>query len=211
MIDRFVRAVLLLVGVTGLCLTAGVRTAGAHGTKADMKITKAEANGRTVTIEVGLTFANDSDLVTGATVTATLTGPAGATAGPVTLTAANAESARYTGTVTVPADGAWKIAIVSKDPAASAEATVAVGAGAGTTTGSAPPSSAVAPTTAGPATSAPAPTAGPTTTVPSPPPPADPASGTSLLPLLIVGAVIALAVVAGLAWRARHEVHGSDG
>lgn len=145
----------LVLSTIAMAVTVAAGAAPAHSDEGTMTITKAEATGPTaIRIEVGLVYANDDDLATGATVEARLTGPAGATVGPVPLSRLDEDSSVYGADVTVPQPGAWQVAVTSTEPAASASAEVEV-QGATTTTAAQTTTTAAAPTTE-PGTSVPA-------------------------------------------------------
>ncbi len=116
---RVTTATALVLGV----LLAGPAPAGAHGDEGVMELIEqepAEDGGerRSVNYLVGLVYANDDDLVEGATVTAVATGPGGARTAPVTFTPAG--PGRYQGTVTFPGPGRWTVVFSSADPVAEA-------------------------------------------------------------------------------------------
>jgi hypothetical protein len=98
---------------------------GAHSDDGVMTVLTAEQAGPgAVRLEVGLVYANDDDLAEEATVGATLTGPDGASVGPVELP--RISGARYGADVEVPGPGDWSVAFVSEEPVAEAAATVEV-------------------------------------------------------------------------------------
>ena len=100
----------IVVSTLALAVTAAVDAAPAHGDEGTMTITKAEATSPTsIRVEAGLVYANDDELATGATVTATATGPGGATAGPVPLSRLDEDSSVYGGDLTVPQPGSWQV------------------------------------------------------------------------------------------------------
>ena len=113
-----------------------------------MTITKAESTSPTsIRVEAGLVYANDDELATGATVTATATGPGGATAGPVPLSRLDEDSSVYGGDLTVPQPGSWQVQVTSTEPTAEASATVAVAQATTTTAPATTTTAAEAPTT----------------------------------------------------------------
>src|SRR6478752_1303084 len=102
------------VRTLALALTAVADAAPTHGEEGEMTITKAEAtSATTVRVEVGLVYANDNELATGAAVNAQLTGPGGAQVGPVPLSRLDEDSSVYGADVTVPQAGAWQVAVTS--------------------------------------------------------------------------------------------------
>lgn len=143
----------LLLAVAVVVLGPGALPAGAHGDEGELTLTRAEQSGpSTVEVEVGIVYANDGHLAQGATVTATLTGPDGATVGPVTLTRTGETTSLYAATVDVTAPGDWSVAVTSTEPTGSTSGSVTVveGFAPATTTPEAPA------TTAPPGTEAPA-------------------------------------------------------
>ncbi len=160
--------------------------AWAHSPTGDMTVTKAQQVGPDrVEVQVGITYTNDSDLATEATVTATLTGPGGATVGPVPLPLVGPNSSLYGAGITVPTAGDWAVQVTSTEPAASATGTVSVAAQAAAT-------SSVAPTTvAGSAAPTTAPAASTTTSSTS----SDGGSSTGVVVALVLAAVVVVGAV----------------
>lgn len=147
--------VVMLTALTAVLVVA-VSSAGAHGAEGELTLTKAEQTGpTTVEVEVGIVYANDGHLAEDAAVSATLTGPDGATVGPVELIRTGETTSLYAATVDVTAVGKWSVAVTSTEPAGttSGSVTVVEGFAPTTTTPEAPA------TTAPPATEAPAPVA----------------------------------------------------
>lgn len=108
-------------------LAVGAGTAGAHDDVGEMTVTSSvQAGPGTVRLEVGLVYENDGHLAEDATVTATLTGPDGATAGPVTLDRVDESSSLYAAEVPVPSTGTWAAQISSTGPTATATAAIEV-------------------------------------------------------------------------------------
>ncbi|GMU78302.1 MAG: hypothetical protein AMXMBFR46_10970 [Acidimicrobiia bacterium] len=126
------RAVLTLLGALAV-LAAGALPAGAHGAQGTLgvEVTPGAAP-LTARVRVLLEYANDRDVVPGAAVSATATGPAGQVVGPQAL--ADQGRGVYEATLTVPAPGSWTVDISAADPAATARATVVVSAAATPTT-----------------------------------------------------------------------------
>lgn len=146
----------LLLALAVAVLGVGTLPAGAHGAEGELTLTKVEQNGpTTVEVEVGIVYANDGHLAEDAAVSATLTGPDGATVGPVELTRTGETTSLYAATVDVTAVGEWSVVITSTEPTGSTSGSVTVieGFAPATTTPDAPA------TTASPATEAPAPVA----------------------------------------------------
>ncbi len=125
---RSLRALLALVVATVLL---GAAPAAAHSDEGTMTVTAATVEGLRAHLEVGVLY-TDQDLAEEATVTATLTGPDGASVGPVPV--AHLTGARYAADVDLPAAGAWTATITSTGPKASATATLTATAPATTTT-----------------------------------------------------------------------------
>jgi hypothetical protein len=134
------RSALLFLAALAIVLVLGTPAAGAHSSDGELTLTKVEQTGPTsVDVEVGIVYANDGHLAEGATVTATLTGPGGATVGPVDLTRTGETTSLYAATVEVSAVGDWTVAVTSTDPTGEVSGSVAVAEGfAGTTTTEAP-------------------------------------------------------------------------
>ncbi len=129
----------LMLAAAGLVLVATTGTASAHGDEGELELTTFEQTGpTTVEVEVGIVYEGDGHLAEDAAVTATLTGPDGATVGPVELAWAGENSSLYSATVEVPSVGDWAVAVTSTDPAGEAEGTLTVVEQADTTTTAAP-------------------------------------------------------------------------
>ncbi|MHB1137354.1 MAG: hypothetical protein ACYC2O_00255 [Microthrixaceae bacterium] len=106
---------------------AGVTPASAHDDVGEMTVTSSVQSGpATVRLEVGLVYDNDGHLAEDATVTAELTGPDGATVGPVPLERVDQDSALYGADVQVPSAGTWAATISSTGPTATATAAIEV-------------------------------------------------------------------------------------
>jgi hypothetical protein len=139
---------MVLSAVVALVTIVGAGTAGAHGGEGELTVTKVEQTGpTTVAVEVGIVYENDGHLAEDASVSATLTGPDGASVGPVELARTGDTTSLYAASIEVPGPGDWKVAVTSTEPEGSAEGTVAVVADADTATTAAPPAT-EAPTTA---------------------------------------------------------------
>jgi hypothetical protein len=125
---RYLRAVarrLLALALLLAFVTLGASGAWAHSDEGVMTVTKAEQSGsNTVQLQAGIVYANDNDLAEQASVTATLTGPDGATVGPVALVLET--GSLYGAAVEVPSPGTWQVDVSSSEPASSASATVTV-------------------------------------------------------------------------------------
>jgi hypothetical protein len=105
----------------------------AHSDEGEMTVTLIEQSGpQTITLEVGVVFADDGHLAEEATVAADLIGPSNETVGPVAMP--RISGARYGAEITVPGPGSWTVSITSENPGASAEATIEVVEEASTTT-----------------------------------------------------------------------------
>ena len=104
-----------------------VAPAAAHDDTGKMTVTQSEQSAPlTVQLEVGLEYSGDGHLAEDATVQAVLTGPDGATVGPVAMERVAADSALYSAQVEVPAPGTWAAQISSTDPTATAAAAIEV-------------------------------------------------------------------------------------
>jgi hypothetical protein len=113
-------------------LAASPPPAGAHSEAGEMTVIVAEQVGSAVRVEVGIVFTTDGRVAEEATVTATLSDPAGSTVGPQAL--ARISGGRYGADVPVSAGGPWTATVSSTDPAASAEQPVTVEEPVATTT-----------------------------------------------------------------------------
>jgi hypothetical protein len=193
--------------VATMALGLAAPAAHAHGAQGQMTITKLEQTGpRTVHLEVGIVFGNDNDPAEGATVTATFTGPASVPPAPVP----KLRSALYATDVTLPAAGAWTVAVASTNPTASATGTVQVTDAANTTTsattsttastGPSITTSSTSPSTSADSTgssAAPTPTATSATTVtPAVDQPAS-SGGDGANPALLLGVIVIIVALAG--------------
>jgi hypothetical protein len=184
----------VVLGLAGALLGLGpLPDAGAHGSVGTMGLEVTPGSEpRTARVRVLLEFANDRHLATGATVTATASGPDGAVIAPAPLT--ERAEGRYEAVLPLPRAGAWTVTVTATGPDATARADVTVldaGAPAAPTT------------TTATATPDPAPRARPDT---------DPTAGGGPAPALIVGlvaglvaALIAVSVGIRLAVRRRRS------
>ena len=126
---------LTLLAALALVLVAGTSPAAAHGDEGELTLTKVEQTGpTTVSIEVGIVYEGDGHLAEDAQVSATLTGPDGATVGPVDLTRSGDTTSLYQAAVEVPAQGDWAVAVTSTEPAGEVSGSVTVAAQADTAT-----------------------------------------------------------------------------
>jgi hypothetical protein len=140
------RGASVLIASVVLVSTLTGRPAFAHGDEGEMEVISAEAAGPLqIAVEVGVVYANDDDLAEEASITLTATGEDGTSVGPIEVP--RRDDAVYAATFDVPVAGTWSLAITSTEPAAEAEAEVAV-------TEEAPSTSEVT-TTEAPATSGP--------------------------------------------------------
>jgi hypothetical protein len=109
-------ALLAAVLVALLVLVAAPRGAAAHDGEGILVVETAEAEGTSIHYVVRLTWANDGHAALGATLTATVLGPGGATgAAPVQLTSVD-QDGRYEGTVAFPDPGDWTVRFVAIEP-----------------------------------------------------------------------------------------------
>lgn len=174
-----------------MAVLAGMATL-AHGVSGEMTVLVAEAGeGLVVEVEVGVLYADDGHFAEDAEVMATLTGPDGATLGPVLL--AHISGARYGTAIEVPTSGTWRIEIVSSEPEAVAEATVEVAPPetVTTTATTTTPTTTLAPTSTDPPGTA-VDTSGPV-----------PGEASPLSAIAVASAVIAIAAAAILVRRRR--------
>lgn len=115
-------------------LTVFGGNAAAHSDGGSMQIITLEQTGPlTVTIEAGVTFANDGHLAADAAVQATLSGPGGESIGPIALQGGGEGSGLYLAEVVLPAPGPWSAEVTSSNPSARADGEVQVSAEAGGT------------------------------------------------------------------------------
>jgi hypothetical protein len=165
--------------------------ASAHGAQGKMTLIRAEQIGPLhAVVEVGLLYANDSEMAEAAVVTASFSGPDGRKVGPVP--APRVAGARYVAEADLPAVGPWAVTVASEEPAASVNGTVEIVERAPTTT--APPAAVAVPTTAASATMAPASPQAATS---------DSGEGSPVVLVLVVIIVLAAGVAAVLWWRSR--------
>ena len=142
----------LLLATIAVTIAVVTGTVSAHGDEGELELTTFEQTGpMTVEVEVGIVYEGDGHLAEDASVTATLSGPGGATVGPVELVWAGENSSLYAATVDVPATGDWTVAVTSTDPTGSADGTLTVEEQAATTTPEAPTTTATPATTDAPA------------------------------------------------------------
>jgi hypothetical protein len=127
---------LTLLAALALVLVAGTSPAAAHGDEGELTLTKVEQTGpTTVSIEVGIVYEGDGHLAEDAQVSATLTGPDGATVGPVDLTRSGDTTSLYQAAVEVPTQGDWAVAVTSTEPAGEVSGSVTVAAQTDTAAG----------------------------------------------------------------------------
>lgn len=142
------RAVLAVLAVLAaiVAVLGGAGAAGAHGDEGVLEVVNAAPgpDGTSVTYTVELTYANDGDVVDGATVTATARRPGGGALAPVPLVGVGPGS--YAGTVTFPSPGDWRVTFATAEPVAEVEATFTAEPAPATTV------TTVAPTSVAPAT-----------------------------------------------------------
>lgn len=137
-----------MLAAAGLVLVATTGTASAHSDVGELELTTFEQTGpTTVRVEVGIVYEGDGHLAEDASVTATLSGPDGASVGPVELAWAGENSSLYAATVEVPVVGDWTVAVTSTDPAGAVDGSLSVAEQADTTTTEAPATTTIAPTT----------------------------------------------------------------
>jgi hypothetical protein len=156
MLRRPRRALLLGAATTVLAVLGSpgaASAAPAHGGPGEIVVVAAEptADGSAVHLEIAITYLNDGEAAERATVTVSGTSDAGATAGPVDVTATDVVGT-YSANVPVPSPGQWTFAVVSTFPPATTDVPVTVADAAPATTavnGTVPADTA---TTAGPTT-----------------------------------------------------------
>ncbi len=123
---RAARAALVVLGLAGALLGLGpLPDAGAHGSVGTMGLEVTPGSEpRTARVRVLLEYASDRHLATGATVTATASGPDGAVLAPTPL--AERAEGRYEAVVALPRAGTWTVTVVATGPDATARADVTV-------------------------------------------------------------------------------------
>jgi hypothetical protein len=122
---RHLRLAVALAAVFIAVLGAGAHPASAHGDEGEIRETVVDQSGvNTVRVQIGLLYANDGDPAEDATATATLTGPAGETVGPVTMP--RTTGSRYATDIEVPTTGAWSVEIKTVEPEAETAVTIVV-------------------------------------------------------------------------------------
>lgn len=125
---------LAAVAATLLACAGLAGPAAAHGPTGTMGIEVVPgATPLTADVRVLLEYANDREVVPGATVVGTATGPDGQTVAPTPL--ADKGSGVYEVTLPLPVPGTWAVSVTAADPVAAAEATVTVRAAPSTTAG----------------------------------------------------------------------------
>lgn len=121
---RVAAAVLIL---TIAALLVGAAPAAAHGDEGVMEITRLEQLGNDqIDLEVGIVYDNDGHQAEDANVSATFSGPDGASVGPVLLDQVRPGASLYSTTVQVPTGGTWTVLVDSTGPSASAAGELAV-------------------------------------------------------------------------------------
>jgi cobalamin biosynthesis Mg chelatase CobN len=124
---RALRLSTLAVVAAAAVSWGSVGAVAAHDDTGEMSVTRSEQTAPlTVQLEVGLVYAGDGHLAEDATVQAVLTGPDGATVGPVPMERTGTDSALYSAQVEVPAAGTWAAQISSTEPTATAAAAIEV-------------------------------------------------------------------------------------
>jgi YtkA-like len=129
------KRVITLVAVVlgGLALVVGAASAaGAHGGPGVLEVEAAHPTSTGVHYIVALTYENDGDAATGATVTATPISPSGEEGAAATL--APAEEGTYEGPVDMPDPGQWTVRFESTEPPATLERTATISETTTTTT-----------------------------------------------------------------------------
>ncbi len=111
------RAGAVLVATVAAVVTLAAPAAGAHGDDATASLVSATPSGTTSVITVKLTYTNDDEAVTDATVTVAGDDGAGATLTPVNMQPGPTPG-EFTATVDFPAPGTWQLRVTSIDPAA---------------------------------------------------------------------------------------------
>ena len=178
---------LLLAAVLSVVV---VGAAGAHGPVGEMTVLAAEPVGATqIRLQVGIIYENDEELAEDAIVVAELTGPDGATVGPVDLP--RTTGAMYEAVIDVPTSGTWTAEISSTEPSSEQTATIAVG-GAAAPSGDPDTTS----TTAAPLTTT---TTSPSTTTVSSS--TGSSSSTPVALIAVLAAVVVAAIIGGVLWQ----------
>jgi hypothetical protein len=115
---------LLVSALVALASAMVASPAGAHSETGVLSLDLVARPGSTVEVQVALSYTDDGHPAEDALVTASATGPGGATAGPVTLTPIGLGG--YRGELQATAAGTWIVRAESADPTATAETTVEI-------------------------------------------------------------------------------------
>ena len=113
-------ATVLLGLVSTVLLVVGADLAGAHDeTGGELTVTRLEQSGPgRVSIEVGIVHGADGHIADTASVTVTLSGPAGDTVGPVQLEQVDPNSSLFAAEIEVPGPGSWAVTVDATEPEA---------------------------------------------------------------------------------------------
>jgi len=120
------RSAPFLLAALVAAMTLGAGTAAAHGDEGELTLTRLEATGpTTVEIEVGIVYEGDGHLAESATVSASLTGPSGATLGPLQMERTGDTTSLYAVSTEV-TPGDWAVQVTSTEPTGEVRGTVTV-------------------------------------------------------------------------------------
>ena len=122
-----VLAAVLVLGLVTVLAWAAAPIAGAHGDEATATLVSATPSGTSSVITVKLTYSNDGEPVTDATVTVAGDNGSGATLTPVTMQPGPA-AGEFTATVAFPAPGTWNLRVTSVAPATTLTLTQSIAA-----------------------------------------------------------------------------------
>jgi hypothetical protein len=139
----------LAVAVVLAALVLVAPAVSAHGDDARIEEVQVAQSGTSATITVKMTYTNDAEAVTDATLTVAGDTASGAKLDPVPMQATS-PAGEYTATVDLPAPGTWNLRVTSADPTATLELTREVAAAPEVTASAATASTASTTTTTGP-------------------------------------------------------------
>jgi hypothetical protein len=190
-----------LAVVAVLCATVlAAPAASAHGDAATIEAVQVTQSGTSATITVKVTYTNDAEAVTDATLTVAGDTTAGAKLDPVPMQSTST-AGEYTATVDLPAPGTWNLRVTSVNPTATLQLTREVAA-APEVTASPATSSTASTTTVPAATGVPELRSTPDQTAP------DDDSGTSPIWWVLGGVVVVVALGMGAVFVLRGRDQG---
>lgn len=125
-----VRAAVLSAAFLMVGLIVVAPSAGAHGDDGKLEAVSVVSSGTSTVVTVRLTYANDAEPVTGATLTLVGDDGAGARFDPLPM-AATSTPGEYSATAQMPSAGTWNLRVTSVTPAATLTLTQQISADAG--------------------------------------------------------------------------------